>query len=171
MTDVFSQEFYRITGIFSPYCISLNFLKVLTGNNFAKIRVARFGELSPECVNAYYKYGCALLYKAQEETDPLGAVPKKEGESQQESAKDGSAKNVVDGESSGASASSKGGDAVSVSNPEGAANDGRNIVAYSLHVLSFESNIIELPFQTFFTSQLVRQYFLSLIYLFLFGLL
>ncbi|PON54085.1 N-terminal acetyltransferase A, auxiliary subunit [Parasponia andersonii] len=91
-----------------------------------EIRVARFGELSPECITAYYKYGCALLYKAQEEADPLGAVPKKEGESQQESAKDGSVKNVTNGESSGASASCKGGDDVSVNNPEGVANDVSN---------------------------------------------
>lgn len=35
------------------------------------------GELAKECASAYYKYGCALLYKAQEETDPLGNVPDK----------------------------------------------------------------------------------------------
>ncbi|KAL6956562.1 hypothetical protein U1Q18_040644 [Sarracenia purpurea var. burkii] len=69
------------------------------------LRVARYGELAPECVNAYYKYGCALLYKAQEETDPLGTVPKKEGESQQISKKDGSSKNAINGESSAASVS------------------------------------------------------------------
>ncbi|CAL5441975.1 unnamed protein product [Camellia sinensis] len=46
-----------------------------------EIRAAHYGELAPECVNSYYKYGCVLLYKAQEEADPLGAVPKKEGES------------------------------------------------------------------------------------------
>lgn len=59
-------------------------------------RVEKFGELAPECASAYYKYGCALLYKAQEEADPLGSMPKKEGES--------SGKNAVDGESSAASA-------------------------------------------------------------------
>ncbi|KAJ0981789.1 hypothetical protein J5N97_010044 [Dioscorea zingiberensis] len=41
-----------------------------------EIRVAHYGELAPECANAYYKYGCALLFKAQEEADPLGDVPK-----------------------------------------------------------------------------------------------
>ncbi|CAA7399479.1 unnamed protein product [Spirodela intermedia] len=41
-----------------------------------EIRVANFGELAPECASSYYKYGCALLYKAQEEADPLGNVPK-----------------------------------------------------------------------------------------------
>ena len=49
-------------------------------------RVGKFGELAPECVHTYYKYGCALLYKAQEEADPFVDVPKKEGEG---STKDG----------------------------------------------------------------------------------
>ncbi|XP_022158694.1 NASP-related protein sim3 [Momordica charantia] len=71
-----------------------------------EIRAAHYGELAPECVKLYYKYGCALLYKAQEEADPLGAVPKKEGESHQESDKDGSVKSAVNGESSKASVSS-----------------------------------------------------------------
>ncbi|XP_068343629.1 uncharacterized protein [Pyrus communis] len=84
-----------------------------------EIRVAHFGELAPQCVNAYYKYGCALLYKAQEETDPLGAVPKKEDESQQESAKNG-----VNGESSTASVSCNAEQDASLSNQEGAADDG-----------------------------------------------
>uniref|UniRef100_A0A0E0AFD1 F-box domain-containing protein n=1 Tax=Oryza glumipatula TaxID=40148 RepID=A0A0E0AFD1_9ORYZ len=38
--------------------------------------VAYHGELAPECVSTYFKYGCALLYKAQDEADPLGNVPK-----------------------------------------------------------------------------------------------
>ncbi|XP_038902205.1 NASP-related protein sim3 [Benincasa hispida] len=67
-----------------------------------EIRAAHYGELASECVKLYYKYGCALLYKAQEEADPLGAVPKKEGESD----KDESVKNAVNGESSKASVSS-----------------------------------------------------------------
>lgn len=71
-----------------------------------EIKVAHFGELAPECVNAYYKYGCALLYKAQEEADPLGAVPKKEGEVKADSDKDGSVKSGVTGESSATSAAS-----------------------------------------------------------------
>ncbi|KAF7015964.1 hypothetical protein CFC21_061542 [Triticum aestivum] len=41
-----------------------------------EIRVERYGELASECASTYYKYGCALLYKSQEETDPLGNVPK-----------------------------------------------------------------------------------------------
>ncbi|CAH8274076.1 unnamed protein product [Arabidopsis lyrata] len=49
-----------------------------------EIRVAHFGELDAECVNAYYRYGKALLEKAQAEADPLGNMPKKEGEVQQE---------------------------------------------------------------------------------------
>ncbi|KAF6166544.1 hypothetical protein GIB67_005406 [Kingdonia uniflora] len=50
-----------------------------------EIRVAHYGELASECSNAYYKYGCALLYKAQDETDPLGAMPKKESGSTKDS--------------------------------------------------------------------------------------
>ncbi|XP_024026061.1 NASP-related protein sim3 [Morus notabilis] len=93
-----------------------------------EIRVACYGELAPECVNSYYKYGCALLYKAQEEADPLGNVPKKEGESQHESAKYGPVKSVTNGESSTASASKKVGDeeTVTVNNPEAVANDAFN---------------------------------------------
>ncbi|GAQ81363.1 hypothetical protein KFL_000780250 [Klebsormidium nitens] len=36
------------------------------------LRVDHFGELAPECATAYYKYGCALFWKAQQETDVLG---------------------------------------------------------------------------------------------------
>ncbi|XP_059458685.1 uncharacterized protein LOC132188281 [Corylus avellana] len=89
-----------------------------------EIRVAHYGELSPECVHAYYKYGCALLYKAQDEADPLGTVPKKEGDSQQESAKDGSVKNVINGESSSASGSGNVEEEASTNHQEGAADDG-----------------------------------------------
>ncbi|KAL3640252.1 hypothetical protein CASFOL_015220 [Castilleja foliolosa] len=70
-----------------------------------EIRVAHFGELAPECVNAYYKYGCALLYKAQEEADPFGSIPKKEGVSQEDSNKEGSVKIAPNCESSAASVS------------------------------------------------------------------
>ncbi|XP_051114784.1 NASP-related protein sim3 [Andrographis paniculata] len=71
-----------------------------------EIRVAHFGELAPECVNAYYKYGCALLYKAQEEADPLASMPKKEDAvSHEGSHKEGSVNSVVNGEASAASAS------------------------------------------------------------------
>ncbi|XP_073290922.1 uncharacterized protein [Primulina huaijiensis] len=53
-----------------------------------EIRVAHFGELAPECVSAYYKYGRALLRKAQEEVDPLASMAKKEGVSQEDCDKD-----------------------------------------------------------------------------------
>ncbi|KAF8098960.1 hypothetical protein N665_0255s0036 [Sinapis alba] len=61
-----------------------------------EIRVAHYGELASECVNAYYKYGSALLEKAQAEADPLGNMPKKEGEAQQESC----SKNTANGDES-----------------------------------------------------------------------
>ncbi|CAL1408835.1 unnamed protein product [Linum trigynum] len=68
-----------------------------------EIRVEHFGELAPECITAYYHYGRALLYKAQEEADPLGSVPKKDSESKQPSGKDASVKIAANGESSSAS--------------------------------------------------------------------
>ncbi|KAK7307586.1 hypothetical protein VNO77_40783 [Canavalia gladiata] len=77
--------------------------------NFSRaleIRVSHYGELAPECVHTYYKYGCALLYKAQEEADPLADVPKKEDASQHGSNKDGSVKSSGNAESSTASFSS-----------------------------------------------------------------
>ncbi|KAJ4870026.1 Tetratricopeptide repeat (TPR)-like superfamily protein [Raphanus sativus] len=66
-----------------------------------EIRVEHYGELAFECVNAYYKYGSALLEKAQAEADPLGNMPKKDGgeEAQQESI----TKNIANGESVAAS--------------------------------------------------------------------
>ncbi|KAL1563260.1 NASP-related protein sim3-like [Salvia divinorum] len=69
-----------------------------------EIRVAKFGELAPECVAAYYKYGCALLYKAQEESDPLASMPKKEGVSREDSSKESSSKIHINGQSSDTSA-------------------------------------------------------------------
>ncbi|KAL3526714.1 hypothetical protein ACH5RR_011370 [Cinchona calisaya] len=83
-----------------------------------EIRVSHFGELAPECVNSYYKYGCALLYKAQEEADPLAAMPKKEGEAKVDSGKDGSVKSGVTGESSTTSAASNNGEGGSSSNAQ-----------------------------------------------------
>ncbi|CAL1380442.1 unnamed protein product [Linum trigynum] len=68
-----------------------------------EIRVKHFGELAPECVTAYYHYGRALLYKAQEEADPLGSVPKKDSESKQPSGKDVFVKISSNGESSSTS--------------------------------------------------------------------
>ncbi|KAJ4964506.1 hypothetical protein NE237_024445 [Protea cynaroides] len=73
-----------------------------------EIRVAHYGELAPECAGAYYKYGCALLYKAQEEADPLGMVPKKEVNSLQNPSGDGSTMATNDVESSTTSAVSEG---------------------------------------------------------------
>ncbi|CAN4079596.1 unnamed protein product [Withania somnifera] len=74
-----------------------------------EIRVAHYGELAPECINAYYKYGCALLYKAQEEADPLVSLPKKESGSEQDSNRDGSVKSVISCESSISSTAEPGG--------------------------------------------------------------
>ncbi|XP_022775239.1 nuclear autoantigenic sperm protein-like isoform X1 [Durio zibethinus] len=71
-----------------------------------EIRVSHHGELAIECLDAYYLYGRALLYKAQEEADPLVSVPKKDGETQQESNKEGSIKSAVTPEFSVASVSS-----------------------------------------------------------------
>ncbi|CAA2984961.1 NASP-related sim3 [Olea europaea subsp. europaea] len=70
-----------------------------------EIRVAHYGELAPECIQSYYKYGCALLYKAQEEADPLAAMPKKDGVSHEDCSVDGSVKSTINGESSAASVS------------------------------------------------------------------
>ncbi|KAH9663352.1 TPR REGION domain-containing protein [Citrus sinensis] len=88
-----------------------------------EIRVSHYGELALECVNAYYQYGRALLYKAQEEADPLVSVPKKEGDSQQGSDKDDSVKNAVNGESSTASVSSSAEQHGSSNNQDEAADD------------------------------------------------
>ncbi|KAG0467872.1 hypothetical protein HPP92_017200 [Vanilla planifolia] len=35
----------------------------------------KYGDLSSECFSYYYNCSCTLLYKPQEETDPLGDVP------------------------------------------------------------------------------------------------
>ncbi|KAA3475649.1 protein NASP-like protein [Gossypium australe] len=70
-----------------------------------EIRVAHHGELATECIKAYYLYGRALLYKAQEEADPLGSVPK-EGEAQQDAKKEGSFKSALTRETSVAYVSS-----------------------------------------------------------------
>ncbi|KAK2657339.1 hypothetical protein Ddye_010391 [Dipteronia dyeriana] len=88
-----------------------------------EIRVTHYGELAVECLNAYYQFGRSLLYKAQEEADPLGSVPKKEVESQQDTDKDGSVKSAVTGGSSIASFSSNAEQAGSSNNLEGAGDD------------------------------------------------
>lgn len=87
-------------------------------------RVAINGELAPECLSAYYQFGRALLYKAQEEADPLGQVPKKEAESQQVADDDGSVKSGVNGVSSAASFSNNAEKAGSSNNIEGAGDNG-----------------------------------------------
>lgn len=86
-------------------------------------RVAHYGELAPECVKLYYKFGLALLYKAQEEADPLGSMPKKDAESREGSVKVESAKNNLEGESSIASVSSTAEQCASSSQQQGT-NDG-----------------------------------------------
>ncbi|OIV94755.1 hypothetical protein TanjilG_12968 [Lupinus angustifolius] len=94
-------------------------------DNFSRaleIRVARYGELAPECVNTYYKYGCALLYKAQEEADPLAGVPKKEGGSQHGSNEDESVKSSLNADSSTTSVSANAGQDLT-SDDQGAASD------------------------------------------------
>ncbi|XP_011025672.1 PREDICTED: protein HGV2 [Populus euphratica] len=89
-----------------------------------EIRVLHHGELALECVNAYYQYGRALLYKAQEEADPLGMVPKKDSESKQNGDKDAACKSVLNGESSTTSASSNVGEDGGFNHPE--ASDGKD---------------------------------------------
>ncbi|KAG4987857.1 Nuclear autoantigenic sperm protein [Glycine max] len=96
-------------------------------DNFSRaleIRVAHYGELAPECVHTYYKYGCALLYKAQEEADPLADVPKKEDGSQHGSNKDGSVKGSLNAESSTASFSNNAEQDVTSNDQGGAVDDG-----------------------------------------------
>ncbi|XVF59535.1 hypothetical protein PTKIN_Ptkin07bG0283800 [Pterospermum kingtungense] len=90
--------------------------KAFSENDFAEaadcfsraleIRATHHGDLAIECLNAYYLYGRALLYKAREEADPLISVPKKEGETEQDSNKEGSTKSAITRESSVASVSS-----------------------------------------------------------------
>ncbi|XP_011004597.1 PREDICTED: protein HGV2-like [Populus euphratica] len=86
-----------------------------------EIRVLHHGELALECVNAYYLYGRALLYKAQEEADPLAMVPKKDSESKQDDNKDGACRNFVNGEFSSASVSINVEEGGGSNHPEGAA--------------------------------------------------
>ncbi|ESW28854.1 hypothetical protein PHAVU_002G023700 [Phaseolus vulgaris] len=96
-------------------------------DNFSRaleIRVSHYGELAPECVHTYYKYGCALLYKAQEEADPLADVPKKEDGSQLGSTKEGPVKSSVNAESSTASFSSNAGQDVTSTDQGEAVDDG-----------------------------------------------
>ncbi|KAJ6398507.1 hypothetical protein OIU77_019325 [Salix suchowensis] len=89
-----------------------------------EIRVLHHGELAIECVNAYYQYGRALLYKAQEEADPLAMVPEKNSASKHDDNKDGASRNAVNGESFSASVSSNAEEGGGSNHPEGAADGG-----------------------------------------------
>ncbi|KAG6775819.1 hypothetical protein POTOM_019318 [Populus tomentosa] len=91
-------------------------------------RVLHHGELALECVNAYYLYGRALLYKAQEEADPVAMLPKKDSESKQDDNKDGASRNFVNGEFSSASVSSNVEEGGGSNHPEGAAGGGQYFV-------------------------------------------
>ncbi|CAL5091737.1 unnamed protein product [Urochloa decumbens] len=89
-----------------------------------EIRVAHYGELAPECASTYFKYGCALLYKAQEETDPLGDVPKSapnEESAKSTTAKDDSESSKVSGSNAEDAASSEKADA-----EEGQSSNGKD---------------------------------------------
>jgi HAT1-interacting factor 1 len=92
-------------------------------------RVAHYGELAPECVHTYYKYGCALLYKAQEEADPLGAVPKKQEESPHGADKDGPVKGAMNAESSTASFASNIEQDVTSNNQESEVDNGQYVAS------------------------------------------
>lgn len=67
-----------------------------------EIRVAHFGELAPECASTYYKYGCALLYKAQDEADPFNenAALAKKAEASSKNVTEGTSGKVGEGEPS-----------------------------------------------------------------------
>ena len=100
-------------------------------------RVLHHGELALECVNAYYQYGRALLYKAQEEADPLAMVPEKNSASKQDDNKDGACRNAVNGESSSASVSSNVEEGGGSNHPEGAADSVQYFVAQNVCSLVF----------------------------------
>jgi HAT1-interacting factor 1 len=88
-------------------------------------RVAHYGELAPECASTYYKYGAALLYKYQEESDPLGDVPK--SAPKEESVKSTTGKN--DSESSKASCTNNVEDAASSEKVD--AEEGKLLTSYT----------------------------------------
>ncbi|KAF9682330.1 hypothetical protein SADUNF_Sadunf05G0097900 [Salix dunnii] len=101
-----------------------------------EIRVLHHGELALECVNAYYHYGRALLYKAQEEADPLAMVTEKNSASKQDDNKDGASRNAVNGESSSASVSSNVEEGGGSNHPEGEADGVQYFVAQNVIGLS-----------------------------------
>ncbi|KAM7520542.1 hypothetical protein LguiB_019504 [Lonicera macranthoides] len=88
-----------------------------------EIRVSHHGELSPLCVTAYYKYGRALLYKAQDEADPLGAMPKKEFKSEHDPSNDGSVTSAITGQTSAIPMSNNAGEGGSSNLHEVSPND------------------------------------------------
>jgi HAT1-interacting factor 1 len=53
-------------------------------------RVQLYGELSPENAMTFYKYGCALLYKAQAETDAFAGRSKGDASTAEGSKAEGS---------------------------------------------------------------------------------
>ena len=38
-----------------------------------RARIARYGELAPECASSYCRYGAVLLYQAQDNADVFGS--------------------------------------------------------------------------------------------------
>lgn len=65
-----------------------------------EIRALCYGELALECAFTYYKYGCALLYKAQSESDALGGVKAAAETETGENGKDEAEEDVEDEEES-----------------------------------------------------------------------
>ncbi|KAL4459220.1 hypothetical protein ABPG75_014085 [Micractinium tetrahymenae] len=66
-------------------CIRTNDLEqaVQLFSEVLQVRTQHHGELAPECASAYYRYGAALLYQAQDSGDVFGAGVK-EGEEEEE---------------------------------------------------------------------------------------
>ncbi|KAL2484742.1 NASP-related protein sim3 [Abeliophyllum distichum] len=83
------------------------------------------------------KYGCALLYKAQEEADPLVAMPKKEGVPLEDSNIGGCVKRTINGESLAASVSNNEEQGGSSNNLDEAADNG---IANVLHLAYIAMN-------------------------------
>ncbi|KAL4418824.1 hypothetical protein ABPG77_004064 [Micractinium sp. CCAP 211/92] len=66
-------------------CIRTNDLEqaVQLFSEVLQVRTQHYGDLAPECASAYYRYGAALLYQAQDSGDVFGAGVK-EGEEEEE---------------------------------------------------------------------------------------
>ncbi|GLJ43934.1 hypothetical protein SUGI_0915830 [Cryptomeria japonica] len=71
----FTKTLEEADALFDKGCIALKENDIIQAvdslSHTLEIRVAHFGELAPKCTTSYFKYGCALLYKAQDEVDPL----------------------------------------------------------------------------------------------------